>query len=205
MSYPKLLSPGLWRVDIRDYRWNPEVWEKLANVDVFFHRLVDVEVIEVVEEVVREKERITDIYGREFEGKEVERLIKKKIKRRRKRADGFVPLGAGQLASLSALTKSQAPIVRADWFLVQGARQISLANLETGVGYYDWLELRNLNDYLKLIGDGNAKKTKFAAEKTTGPWSMIQESAQNREIIRRLAKTVPTGSLWTCSPSSVRE
>jgi hypothetical protein len=49
-------------------------------------------------------------------------------------------------------TYSEAPIVWAEWFDVQTKRQLSLNNKLNGIGYYDFLALKNRDDCLKLAG-----------------------------------------------------
>ncbi len=202
LAYPHLVAEGVFRVDLREYQWNPKVWEKLADVDPYFHRLDSKEIVEhedVYENVYRwwpggvwsgdncyYPANSFQYYTREKRQKE----IRKKVVKR----DLYVPQGAGQLASLALLTESNAPIVRADWFLAQGARQTSLDNEEdTGVGYYDWLELASLKDYLRLIGED--EKTFLRIEQELR--SVVGESgvAQgNRQIVQTGAQA---GKHWT--------
>jgi hypothetical protein len=201
LAYPKQVMPGLWRVDLRDYQWNPKVWEKLADIDPYFHRKQNQEIVEVItEEVEVYVDQPYGYYsGSTFIQTEVRREKQTRKRKREKRSRVvqsllYVPLGAGQLASLSLLSQSQAPIVRADWFLVQGARQISLNNnAKTGVGYYDWLELPDRDAYFKLIGENENESVRLQTEIR----AVVSESgisAQNRQIVRT---GVITGKHWT--------
>ncbi len=186
-AYPKLIAPGLCRVDLRNYQWNPKVWEKLADIDPYFHRVVTEDVIEefVEEKKVKQAYGYTDAYGHTHITEYRDEVKKEKRVRRRQisKRKLFVPNGAAQLAGLALLTGSDAPIVRADWFLVQSARQTSLDNLEdTGVGYYDFLGVRDRDDYFRLIGFNEGVLARFQSEVR----SVVGESgvAQgNRQIV----------------------
>ncbi len=201
LAYPHQIADGVWRVDLREYQWNPKVWEKLGLIDPYFHRN-DVQVVTETEDTYE------DVYHwwpggywtdgcyyaansfQYYKRERRQRKVQKKVVSRTL----YVPQGAGQLASLALLTESDAPIVRADWFLAQGARQTSLDNEEdTGVGYYDWLELKDLSDYLKLIGED--EKTFLRIEQELR--SVVGESgvAQgNRQIVQTGAQA---GKHWT--------
>lgn len=193
LAYPKQVIPGLWRVDLRDYQWNAKVFEKLADIDPYFHRKQDQAVIETVEVDVDQQYGYTDAYGkwhdteirREKQKKQIKRVVSKNLL--------YVPNGATQLAGLALLTQSKVPIVRADWFLVQSARQISLNNKQTGAGYYDFLELRNRDDYFKLIGENENEAVRLQSEVR----AVVSESgisAQNRQIVQT---GVIQGKHWT--------
>ncbi len=192
-AYPKLVARGLWRVDVRDYQWNRDTWEKLGDIDPYFHRQ-EVRVVEVTEEYpVRQAYGYTDHHGQKVITEYRDETRKRTRKKRVVRSFLYVPLGAGTLASLSLLTTSQAPIVRADWFLVQGARQTSLRNQDdTGVGYYDWLQLKSRDDYFRLVGFRQRDAQRVQAEYR----AVVKKSGvsqQNRQIARFGAAT---GALW---------
>lgn len=198
LAYPRLVGPGLWRVDLRDYQWDARVWERLAEIDPFFHRKQEVEVVEdvvkVVEEIVVEKVIVANGYGQyvyQDQERKVERKKKVQVKKKVVKTLLYAPLVAGQLASLSLLTNSQAPIVRADWWLVQSARQISLTNRQTGAGYYDWLGLRDRNDYFRLIGQNQKPNVQTEIRAVVGESGV---TAQNRQVAR---EGVATGGHWT--------
>ncbi len=195
LAYPVQVVPGLFRVDLRSYQWDARVFEKLADIDPYFHRKNEVEVEVVVEvvEIVQQEYGHYDVYGRwqttEYRPEKVVRKIKKKEKR--VKTILYVPQGAGQLASLALLLQSNAPIVRADWFFVQSATQLSLNNQQTGVGYYDFLGLKSRDDYFKLIGldERVAARTEIRA--------VINKSGvatHNRQVVQRGATTGPEWS-----------
>jgi hypothetical protein len=187
-AFPKEVVPGLWRVDIRDYQWDRQTWENLAAIDPYFHRLS--------EQTVETEETYDQPYGQyDCYGKWFQTEVRRETRRSRKRVVKsvlFSPLAAGQLASLALATNSQAPIVRADWFLVQGARQLSLTNRQTGAGYYDWLGLKTLNDYLDLVGL-NVKTSDRIEGVIRAVVSDSKVAGQNRQIVRRGAQS---GGEW---------
>jgi hypothetical protein len=163
---PVRIAPGLWRVDTREPGWKRARREKLAAIDPWFHAIV-----EEVEFVTTTK--VEDWPGgvHPLDGKfhppgryPVERRERKSTKRlsvlapwllspqeERDLATGKIDATATNAGKLALLSESQAPIVRADWFLVQIARQLSLRNQQTGAGYYDFLEVKNRGDYFRLV------------------------------------------------------
>ena len=187
-AYPTQVAQGLWRVDLREYQWLRETWEKLANIDPYFHRKQVVETIR--EETYEQGYGYTDSAG-QWHRTEVRQEIRK-VKERTVKSVLFAPLAASQLAGLALLTNSQAPIVRADWFLVQGARQVSLTNRQTGAGYYDWLGLKTIQDYFDLVGL-NVKTSDRIESVIRAVVGESKVAAQNRQIVRRGAQS---GGEW---------
>ncbi len=225
LAYPRMVAPGLYTVDIREYGWLRGTFEKLANIDPYFHRratetITDARKVAVEVEYTAEVEYNFPVeYEEEYEEQvlytyystyyrcwlnsyRTEKRTRKKIRQeKRVRTERrtrtvyktkkttrqqtinqlYIPQGAGQLASLALLLDSQQPIARADWFLVQGARQLSLTNRQTGTGYYDWLQLANRDDYFKLIG---FDKAAAARTQIRGVIGESKVAAQNRQVLR---------------------
>lgn len=188
-AFPKGIAEGLYRVDLRDYGWDRRTWEKLADIDPYFHRLVEEEIVVEVEVIVEVPYGVKDAYGKWVQTEVRKEKQIRKEKRKQVKRDLFVPLSAGQLASLALLAQSQAPLVRADWFLVQGARQIDLNNRTTGTGYYDWLGLRSRDDYFRLVGFDAARVARTQKE----VFAVLSESGitSHNRLIQRL------DTLWT--------
>ena len=128
---PRLVCPDLYAVIVHDYGWDPRTWEKLADVDPYFHVQV------VTEEVVVRK-------GDKGQQVREKRTVRKGLPAPR--------LPQAEYAELQLLVVSAAPIVRADWWFVQASRQLSLNDQQTGVGYYDWLQLKDRAAFEDLIG-----------------------------------------------------
>lgn len=95
INVPTLLDGGVLRVNIRDYNWDPKVWEKLLDVEPYYHALIEQE------------------YGVTENGRW------RRTETRQERAH----VGGKSAAELIKLTQSQVPIVRADWFFNQTAIQ----------------------------------------------------------------------------------
>jgi len=127
----------LLAVNLDDYQLSPKVWERFANIDPYFH----------VQLLKPELEWFSAGYsgGRWYPAGWYKTGRKIKV-------PASPPwLDAGQVAELIQRTGSQAPILRADWWFVQTARQVSLTNKQTGVGYYDQLGLAKRKDLEKLV------------------------------------------------------
>jgi hypothetical protein len=116
----------LLRVDIRDYGWKAETWEKLP--DPYF--TVEVE--------------------KEWGYYEGPKWIKTKVVKRRALAPWLIEGEADKerVAELALWTQSSLPVTRADWFFNQTAAQKD----RDGSGYYDLLQIKNEADVFKLIG-----------------------------------------------------
>jgi hypothetical protein len=152
---PELVNPypvgdSLWRLNILDYGWKPEVWARLADVDPYFHADLDVtEVRTAYRTVTKYRTEQVQYYGRSYTNQvpytEQEAYEVKETKRVR----AFAPwLPPGAIKELSDLTYSKAPILRGDWFLFQTAIQEGRK-----AGYYDFLNLgKQEKDFQRLVG-----------------------------------------------------
>jgi hypothetical protein len=162
---PKVVSANLLRVNLLDYQWDREVWERLAALDPYFHPQVDVE--EVEQWGIRQRDgTYTEIEQRKT-GKKVRQVV----------------AGSKEIADLYSLTASASPLLRADWWFSQTARQLSLTNKETGVGYYDWLGIKDRKSFEKLIrldpkASQEVQKEMRAAVEKSGI------ATQGRQIVR---------------------
>ena len=139
----------LLRVDIRNYRWKAETWEKLAQVNVWFN-------------VDRSK-------GKDKSYPAARWLPYKSI--------GFV----------LAATDSQVPIVRADTFFVQ-----TVVSADRVAGYYEWLGLKNRNDFFVMVG-ADRKKSDALLKR----WAAVilkSGIAINNRIVER--ESIIDGGLW---------
>ncbi len=187
---PRVVAADLVAINIDDYRWSTAVWEKTAEHDPYFHAQVDV--VEVIEEV--------EEYGNWwYNGRTVERgtpgavwrttRTEKVKKEKRTRKTGSAPwLPAPQIAELITLTQSQSPILRADWFFVQTARQLSLRNKQTGIGYYDFLGLKDRKDLFKFVDFDEKRAIEFEQE-VRAALDKSGVSQQNRQIVAFRAYT----------------
>lgn len=118
---PRLVTPTLIAIVIDDYGWDAALWEKLATVDPYFHAITETS--------------ITENY---YEG---QYLKSREKKVRQAVLSPILPLA--ESAELVTLTQSQSPILRADWWLSQVLIQAG----RNGVGYYDWLGIKDRDTY----------------------------------------------------------
>lgn len=177
---PRLATPDLVVLNIQDYGWDARVYEKLADRDPYFH----VQLEKVVE--IQTKE---EVGYRTPSGAWVTTGTRPVTKREKKKVTAAAPwLPAAEIAQLILLTQSQAPILRADWFLVQANIQVNRG----GAGYYNFLGLKNRADLEKLV----ALDRKAAQRVRREVAAIITESGvalNNRQIYRFQSIT---GGYW---------
>ncbi len=140
--------PVLMRVDMTHYGWKAETWEKLAPVNVYYN------------------------VTRDFE----EKVKGKKVVKEQAVAARWLP--KEPIGLLLLLTRSQTPIVRADWFFTQTVIQKNRA-----VGYYEWIQVKNRDDFFKLTGADYNKAGRAGKE-----WQAILQKSgvaqRNRQVVR---------------------
>jgi hypothetical protein len=188
-----VMRPYLWRIDLRDMRWDPGVYENALNQDVYFHR-----------KVVLEKDTTITLYypggdaGKEHgEGK---RFKRQEYTESHKKGDVVVVhqphLPLLELDALRKATYSEVPILRSDWLFAFSARQRSILNEDNhGLGYYDFLQLPDRAAYIKLI-DLDVKDPKEQSPFGREFRSALEKSGvsqQNRQIVRFPARG---GGAW---------
>jgi len=187
---PRQAAADLTAIDIRDYNLDSATWEKLAVIDPYFH-------VPAVEEDeyedygnywLRGQVVPKGTAGAEWKTSE-KRRTGKKIKKQGA-ASPWLP--TKEIKELIERTGSAAPIVRADWFFVQTARQLSLRNKQTGVGYYDWLKLKDRGDLFKLIKFSEKDSIEIQQE-IRAALDRSGVSQQNRQIV---AFRALTGRIW---------
>ncbi len=198
---PVGVAPNLMRIDLRDPGWSVEVWEKLAGNEPYFHvpvKEVEVKEIEKFVEIDHPGGDMKGPDGRVYPNRERGRYKvyfyeKVVTKATGKTAVVSAPwLDPALTASLILATGSQVPIVRADWFLVQTARQLDRNEEKTGAGYYDFLQIKSRNDILKLTGLDEEVSKRIQREIA----AIVQDSGvaiNSRGIIRKGAQA---GGVW---------
>jgi hypothetical protein len=133
---PRVVSGSngsLLAIVLGDYEWDrdKDLWEKLAKVDPYWHVQIT---------------RNVDAVGRNEQGEQME-------KTERRTSTALAPWliesrqSKDALTELVALTKSQVPIVRADWFVWQTAIQADRVP-----GYYDFIGAKDEKEYLERVG-----------------------------------------------------
>lgn len=169
------VSPDLYRVALLDYQWDARTWERLADVERWFHQKQTEETIE------------TEDYGH-YEGQRFVVTEKRPTGRKTTKtinASAFW-LNPADIAGLINLTQSQVPIVRADWFIFQTGIQ-----RDKQVGYYDFLGLGNKEaDFLKLIA-ADKEAARRVRKEIAATLARSGVALQNRGILRQQSITGP--------------
>lgn len=138
---PVQIVPGtggsLVRVNLLDYQWGPSVWEKL--LDPYFTATVETKVETYWEGGVwpddgRNYPANSFKYNKRVKSQVAAPWLAETLEQKK------------QLSDLMYMTKSQVPIVRADWFIYQVAVQENRQ-----VGYYDFLGIKNQKDFERVI------------------------------------------------------
>jgi hypothetical protein len=141
ITQPVKVGNDLLRLDIKKYEWDPGVWERFADIDPYFHIKVKFKE-DVIESRYWPGGTFTD--GKVYERK----LYKIKVKAGQETSQHAPWLSTKEVLYLRQQTESEAPIIRADWFLFQTAIQADRV-----AGYYDFLKLgKKQADFEKLIG-----------------------------------------------------
>ncbi len=180
IAAPKIV-PGtrgaVLRLDVRDYGWRLETWEKLF--DPYSHAKVKVETI-------TNWPGGTWTDGRYY-GPNTFRTKKVKV------ITGVAPWLGKDAAKLAALTYSQAPIVSGQWFLWQTIAEDNRGD----TGYYGFLGLKKQQDFEKLVRF-DAKLAAQLEHRRVVIWSGVTQEP------RRVERTATVlGGLWRTFDSAV--
>lgn len=152
------------KVNILDYDWPVDIWEKLADVDPYFHILVQNSNIETLYPGPFPSEWFFGggVYWRyisktkyEIDKKgifPIEEDEKYGIRGSNKKENLINPtiLTKGNKEKLNYIlqqTQTNVPFVRADWFIKQ-----TLAQNDRNPGYYDFLGIKDKKDFDNLVG-----------------------------------------------------
>lgn len=146
---PAELTRELLRVNLKDYGWKREVWERLATVEPYLH-------LAVVEEGAapahvpapkQEARWVSYDKGKTFRREVIAEYVPA-APAAPKVVNKPAPWGGPALAELGKELHSEAPLLRADWFVHQtGVAKDRVA------GYYAWLNLgEEEKDFQQLIG-----------------------------------------------------
>lgn len=196
-----LVAPDLLRIQLDLYRIDPAVWEKLADVDPYWHEDVSTETVTTPDTKATSKLEywpggVNPVDGKYYSpgNYQMERKAKpaeKKVVKKRALTDGQ--------QQLALLTRSQAPILEADWWLVQVFQQVD----RKGTGYYDFLGVKDRAEFQKRVG----LDQKLAQELEKEIRAAVKKSGvalNNRHIVR--FQTI-TGAYWGTldSEKSVKE
>lgn len=186
LTSPRLVAPGLWRVDLDDYRWPVEVWERLAEAEPYF----SVRLVQVEAKVVKVRKWWPggqDSTGRYFAPHWYE--VEEKQGGGEKGQNAAAPwTPAKDAVYLREATGSAVPVVRADWWLAQTA-----ISVDRKAGYYDWLGLgKKEADFQALVG-ADVKRANDLRKEARAVVGRSGVTLNNRGLAR-----VPslTGAYW---------
>lgn len=191
IKLPLLVAYDVVRLDVRDYGWDKRlfVWERFAKIDFYFHQKV-----KVLEDTTFQGVWPGGLDPDYEDGKKEFKRGKLKVERKAGRTfDGpALWLPQKEMEALRLLTYSEAPILNAEWFFVQSARQVSIRNVQEGVGYYEWLGLKKREDFFKLTGTDEKVAIALFRE-----WRAVVDksgiSQQSRQIV---ALGATSGRVW---------
>lgn len=159
---PRPVGPEVLAVAIDAYGWDARVWEKLLDVPEPYLSLV------VEEEVIRQVWWPGGVWDRDGKYYPAGHYSQTK-KVRTTRAIDFP--GAREL---QFRTGSLVPVVRADWWFTLTCKQLTPRNREAGVGYYDWIGVKNRADFFNLVG--------FDAKKSQDFGRLLQELVERSGV-----------------------
>lgn len=180
------ITPNLWRLDLDDIKLDPAVLENAAKIDPFFHAKV----------TLKEDTKIASYWPGGLDPKlkkEFARGFYGVLHKKGEVVDVAAPgLPLKDINYLRKTLYTEVPILNAQWFLVQSARQINLSNKQTGLGYYDILNLKNRDDFFKLV-KFNIKDSKEWYREVRSVVTKSGVSPLNRQIVRFQALG---GGIW---------
>lgn len=134
---PRRVTETLVAVDVLAYGWDPQVWENLGAEDPYYHVLVAFKQGTAVGKRFFRQDGDSPAGMYTFDAKNDTRVV------------AFAPwLPAADALELAVRTNSVAPIVRADWWFSRAAIQFG----RKGTGYYDWLAVKDRDEFDKLVG-----------------------------------------------------
>lgn len=156
---------SLLRINLIDYGWSRKTWEKLADVEPYFH-------------VRLEKDQEYGHYDQYGQWVTTETRKEKVTATAPWIAE--TPQQQAIIKGLIEVTQSQVPIVKADWFFAQTAIQAD----RDGTGYYDFLGLgKKQADFDTLVGFDAKLAARFKAE-INGVVLRSTVALNNRRLVR---------------------
>lgn len=179
---PRLVTNDLVAVNYLAYAWNPAIWERLATVDPYFHQKVKLPADSIVKTVWPGGKALD---GKSYKANKYNEKLKAGTV-----IDAAAPwLPANEINQLREFTLSEAPVLRADWFINQTA-----IPTDRIAGYYDWLGLgKKEADFQKLIG-ANVEESRRVKREVAAALARSGVTLQNRGIVRFQSLT---GGYWT--------
>lgn len=188
-AWPTFIHPEILRIDVRDYGWDERgkketnvlvAYEKTAKRDPVWHQPA---------EIIAATAIIPIAWPGGFDaahGKEYERgVYKTKFNKGAKVTLPHVLLDQAENEKLRRLLYTESPILDAEWFFVQTARQQSIyGENEPGFGYYDALALKDRDAFFALAG-ADPKKAKEINRTWKGAVAESSVARHNRLVFRQ--------------------
>lgn len=206
ITIPARLGPGqiLVRINLNDYDIDPKDWDKQGDIDPYFQQKyleTPLKVREVTKaryiekKVPYEDDTDDEGYWYKYADGTYKKFIKYKIvkeevketvqeqkagKTEKKQTPGAVWLDGPGIATLAGLLQTKTPILRGDWWVVNGFKPPT---------YYNLLRLKTLDD-AKELAAFDERVVKVTDSKATvvvsGSRGMVQRVARNNRILRRI-------------------
>jgi hypothetical protein len=174
------LNPNLVRIDLRDPGWDPAVFERLKDVEPYFHSRVIADV-----DVTREEfwpggvDKKGDSYDRGS--------YPVTVKAGKSYSVANPALPQKDILELARLCSSEVPIVRADWFFFYTSQ-----NVDRVAGYYAFLGIKNYQDIRKLTGLNEKLAQKILKEVA----AIVPDSGVAKNNRQILYEPAITGGVW---------
>lgn len=188
ISRPFPVTQWLWRVDLRETGRNPGQWENAANTDPFLH----------VKTPLAKDVAFVRYWPGGTDYSEGRKNVKRQEYTEQKKAGDVVTLSGpllpvAELNDLRKMTFSESPVLMAEWLFSNEARQRNLYNRDdSGIGYYDVMQLTNRQDYFDLI-KFRAEDSKSFGREFRAAKDVSGINPQGRQIGRG---TTNGGGLW---------
>jgi hypothetical protein len=184
------VTPWLWRLDLTQLEMDPGYLEAARFIDPFFH----------VRESFAEEKRFDTFWpggvdtapgptkGKEFKKGKITVVVSAGAK-----APLAAPwLPAKEITELREMLYTEVPLLPAQWFLANSARQISYANEETGLGYFDALSIKDRDSYFDLLGF--SQQTSKKIKQDLAAIQEISKVSPGQRVIRQFRG--PTGAAY---------
>lgn len=151
---PFVVDPDCWvlRIDLREYRLDPKVYEQLADADPMYHVKTVIETVTEVEERTPWPGGVYKPENKYYDKGAFNLVTKKKVVEKKEIKTALAPIltegeGLALTAELVKWTGSSVFVLPMEFFFNQSAAQV-----DRNPGYYDFLGIKDEKAFQKLIG-----------------------------------------------------
>lgn len=200
MTIPARIGPDgiVIRVNLRDYGIDPAVWDRMGDVEPYFHEQVLASLLRV--RTALKTTKVIKIWpggyvpngeywppGTQYYGEDEVALEQSKETVKSEKKLGFASwLDPKDSSFLLTTLQTRTPIVRADWFL---------ANASLPPFYYDLLKIKTLDDVKELaLFDERAKKVLEVRATVVSSGKKARKVGRNNRILFRFGTAY--GAWW---------